>query len=166
MFDLIYRHGLRRREATLLRLEHAQDGRIWIGRVKNGVSGAYPLHPTTARLLAAWADQRQGDTGPYLLTSRHTRGWRPMSPSTIYQRFRMYAQEAGLPREHRHVHVLRHSIAVHLMNAGWGAADVQDWLGHRRISSTMIYAKVSNQRREKNHERTVASPEIARTEAS
>jgi len=49
------------------------------------------------------------------------------------------------------------------MNAGWGAADVQDWLGHKCISSTMFYGKASNQRRERNHERTVDSPEITRT---
>jgi site-specific recombinase XerD len=41
--------------------------------------------------------------------------------------------------------------------------DVQDWLGHKCISSTMIYGKVSNQRREKNYEDTVESDEIART---
>lgn len=163
MFDLIYRHGLRRTEAALLRIEHVQNGKVWIGRVKNGVSGAYPLHPTTKRLLTAYLDERPDTAGPFLIVSRQTRGRRPLSPSTIYQRFREYARQAGLPQEHQHVHVLRHSIAVHLMNAGWGAADVQDWLGHRNIASTMIYGKVTNQRREKNHENTIGSPEIART---
>lgn len=67
-----------------------------------------------------------------------------MSVSTIYQLFRAYAEAAGLPPDRRHPHVLRHSIAVHLMNAGWDAADVQDWLGHREIASTMVYAAVTN----------------------
>lgn len=49
------------------------------------------------------------------------------------------------------------------MNAGWNAEDVQDWLGHKCISSTMVYGKVSNQRREKNYEATIRSPEIARS---
>lgn len=31
------------------------------------------------------------------------------------------------------------------MNAAWDIADVQDWLGHRHVSSTMIYAQVTNQ---------------------
>jgi len=34
LFDLIYRHGLRRQEAALLRTESVKDGRIWIYRLK------------------------------------------------------------------------------------------------------------------------------------
>jgi site-specific recombinase XerD len=33
------------------------------------------------------------------------------------------------------------------MNAGWDLADVQDWLGHRDISSTMIVEAGSRLRR-------------------
>jgi site-specific recombinase XerD len=163
MFDLIYRHGLRRSEAALLRLESIQGDRIWIGRVKNGISGEYPLHPTTRKLLALYLTSRRSPENPFLLTTRQSKSNRPISPSTIYQAFRGYAILAGIEQDHQHVHVLRHSIAVHLMNAGWSAEDVQDWLGHKCISSTMIYGKVSNQRREKNYEDTVDSGEIART---
>jgi site-specific recombinase XerD len=52
------------------------------------------------------------------------------------------------------------------MNAGWDAADVRDWLGHRDISSTMIYAQVTNKRREERYRATVRSREIARTGGS
>jgi integrase len=37
LFDLIYRHGLRRREAAQLTLEDVREGKIWISRVKRGV---------------------------------------------------------------------------------------------------------------------------------
>jgi len=163
MLDLIYRHGLRRLEAALLRLENVQGDRIWIGRVKNGVSGEYPLHPSTQRLLVAYRRGRQNPENPFLLTSRQSGSDRPLSVSTIYNAFKKYAILADIQPENRNVHVLRHSIAVHLMNAGWSAADVQDWLGHKCISSTMIYGTVSNQRRERNYEATVESEEIAKT---
>jgi site-specific recombinase XerD len=58
---------------------------------------------------------------------------------------------------------LTRSAAVHLMNAGWDVADVQDWLGHREISSTMVYAAVTSKRRAANHERSLFSTEIATT---
>jgi integrase/recombinase XerD len=58
--------------------------------------------------------------------------------------FRRYAEAANLPSDRRHPHVLRHSIAVHLLNAGWDLVDVQHWLGHASIISTQIYAQVSN----------------------
>jgi site-specific recombinase XerD len=76
----------------------------------------------------------------------------------IYHLFRSYAESAELPEDRRHPHVLRHSIAVHLMNAGWDAADVQDWLGHRDIASTMVYATVTNKRREAKYEEALSSP--------
>jgi hypothetical protein len=87
-----------------------------------------------------------------LFVSRQS-GNQPISPSTIYGLFRRYAGAADLRVDHRHPHVLRHSIAVHLMNAGWDAADVQDGLGHRDITSTMVYAAVTNRRREQKYER-------------
>jgi integrase len=165
LFDLIYRHGLRRREAAAIRREHLSEGRIWIGRAKGGVSGEYRIHPTTTRLIWSYLNDRGGDGNPYLLVGRQG-ALRPISSSLIYQLFRRYAELADLPRDRRHPHVLRHSIAVHLMNAGWDAADVQDWLGHRDIASTMIYAAVTNKRREAKYEEALLSEEIAANDAS
>jgi len=164
LFDLIYRHGLRRLEAVRLLKRYIQGERIWIERLKGGISGEYPLHPATIRLITTFFNMENFSENPYLLTSRQSKESGHMATSTVYMHFRKYAQKANLPMNKQHVHILRHSIAVHLMNAGWGAADVQDWLGHRRITSTMIYARVSNKRREENYARIKESDEIARTE--
>lgn len=165
LFEVIYRHGLRRLEAARIRRDHLTDGRIWITRVKGGVSGEYPIHPTTRRLLWAYLSDRGDDPNPHLFTSRQS-GLAPLSATTIYALFRRYATAAALPLERQHPHVLRHSIAVHLMNAGWDAADVQDWLGHREIASTMVYAAVTNKRREAKYEEALLSEEIAANDAS
>ena len=45
-------------------------------------------------------------------------------------------------------HRLRHTFATQLLNAGCRATSIQKLLGHRRLNSTMIYARV--------HDRTVA----------
>jgi site-specific recombinase XerD len=164
LFDLIYRHGLRRQEATLIRREHVSE-RIWITRLKGGVSGEYPIHPTTRRLLWEYLAALGSDWHPHLFATRQSDIW-PMSPSTVYHLFCRYAEEAELPQDRRHPHVLRHSIAVHLMNAGWDVADVQDWLGHRDIASTMVYATVTNKRREAKYEEALLSDEIAANNAS
>jgi integrase len=165
LFDVIYRHGLRRLEATLVKREHLSDGRIWITRTKGGISGEYPIHPTTRRLLWTYLAELGDDWHPHLFVSRQSDIW-PISPSTIYQLFRRYAAAAELPEDRRHPHVLRHSIAVHLMNAGWDASDVQDWLRHRDIASTMVYAAVTNKRREAKYEELLLSEEIAANNAS
>ena len=163
MFDLIYRHGLRRREAALICLENIlPDGKIWIPRVKGGVPGTYSVHPVTRALLDAYLCERRFDGCRYLLRGIRHRAT-PLSGTLIYLLFRRYATTAGIAEERRHVHVLRHSIAVHMMNAGLDVADVQDWLGHRAITSTLVYARISNKRRERNYERLISSTEVAAT---
>jgi site-specific recombinase XerD len=162
LFDLIYRHGLRRREAAQLKLEDVQDGKIWIARVKRGISGAYPLHPRSKHLIRLYLRVRPEDESLYLFRTRR-RAAQPISGAEINRLFHLYAAASGLPASRSHVHVLRHSIGTHLMNAGWDLADVKDWLGHRDISSTMIYAQVTNKRREERYRETVRSREIART---
>jgi len=163
LFDIIYRHGLRRREATLLRREHVTDDRIWIGRVKHGISGEYPIHPTTRRLLQKYLPTRTSPDSPFLFTSRQS-GAHPIAPTTIWTLFRRYARQAGLPENRLHPHVLRHSLATHLLNAHWDLADVMDWLGHAEISSTTIYAQVTNKRRLEQFQAVLDSPELADTD--
>jgi site-specific recombinase XerD len=159
LFDVMYRYGLRREEAAIIRREHV-GARIWITRLKGGISGEYPIHPTTRRLMWEYFEQLGDDTHPFLFVTRQS-ARQPMSTSTIYHLFREFAAAACLPIGRRHPHVLRHSIAVHLMNAGWDVADVQDWLGHRDITSTMVYAAITNKRREAKYEESLLSDEIA-----
>ncbi len=163
LFDLIYRHGLRRSESGLLELEDVRDGKIWIARRKHGLSGAYPLHPRSKELLARYLKERPDDGSLYLIRSRR-RGDGPLSGGEVNRLFHAYATAADLPADRRHVHVLRHSIGVHLANADWDIADVQDWLGHRDISSTLMYFRITNKRREAKYRSALRSHEIARTD--
>lgn len=164
LLEMIYRYGLRRREVALIRREHISE-RIWITRLKAGVSGEYPIHPTTRRLLWQYLMERpNAGERPYLFFTRQS-GKKPVSPSTIYALFRRYADTAGIARERQHPHVLRHSIATHLLDAGWDIADVQDWLGHADIKSTQVYAKVTNKRRETRYVESLSSDAIAANDA-
>jgi site-specific recombinase XerD len=47
------------------------------------------------------------------------------------------------PKEKRKFHILKHSIATHLLDAGADLSFVKDWLGHANIQNTTIYARVT-----------------------
>lgn len=90
-----------------------------------------------------------------------TRCFRPASATTDRPPFRLYAHAAEIPPELQHPHVLRHSIATHLPEAGWDISDVQDLLGHPGFSSTQVYAKITNKRREAMYAESPRSEAIA-----
>jgi len=162
LFDLIYRHGLRRKEAALLTLDDFREERIWIWRVKHGKSCGYRLHERTLLLYERYLAVRPDDGTRYLFRSRR-QSTRPLSGAEINRIFHKYALAAGLPLDRAHVHSLRHSIAVHLAEIGWTPADVQYWLGHRDIKSTMVYFRITDKRAELLHEAMRQSDGIART---
>jgi integron integrase len=63
--------------------------------------------------------------------------------SGIQKLIRRAAQKAGIERPVS-PHVLRHSFATHLLEAGHDIRTVQELLGHADVATTMIYTHVLN----------------------
>lgn len=151
MFLLAYRHGLRASEVGLLRVSDLdlKRLRIMLHRLKGSLSGEHPLQADEARALKAWLKSKDTDS-PILFPSRRTL---PISRQMLDVLMKRYAETAKILKEKRHFHVLKHSIATHLLDAGAELRFVQDWLGHSNIQNTVIYtALVSNSRESKARE--------------
>ena len=149
LFSLMYYFGLRASEIGLIRLDDLDldRNRIWISRLKSGISAEYPL-PRSSRLvrrLKAYLDTRGfGDRDVLFLSLLK----QPISRQQISVLFKKYAKKAKLPEDKRHAHTMRHSVAVHMLDSGFAVEEVKDRLGHRDIRSTDVYAKISNRKRD------------------
>jgi integrase/recombinase XerD len=157
LFAVAYAYGLRVGEIVLLDRDSIdlERARIRISRLKGGLSGERPIFRHLLPLLRAYLDSRR-DNEPAFFVGLQGR----LKKRRIQELFRFYATEANLPADRRHVHVLRHSAAVHVLDAGEDIDFARDHLGHRSIQSTMTYAQISDARRNRKIRRLERSREF------
>ncbi|MEY8019088.1 tyrosine-type recombinase/integrase [Mycobacterium servetii] len=102
---------------------------------------AVPLTATIQAVLANWIAELAGRPGDPLFP---TRSGRRLSRDAIEQRIAVHAHKAAqscpsLKARHLHPHVLRHTCAVALLQAGVDTSVIALWLGHADVRSTNPY---------------------------
>ena len=139
---LMYRHGLRVSEAITLRRDHLNlaEARIWINRLKNGLSVEHPITGDELRAIKRYLNTRD-DKLPWLILSE--RG-QPLTRQAVNYIIRRSGERAGLGAVHPHM--LRHSCGYYLANEGYDLRLIQDYLGHRDPKHTMQYTRVAARR--------------------
>jgi integrase len=86
------------------------------------------------RLFKRSRFQSDGD----LVFAQPTSG-EPLPKANVTRRFRKALEAAGLDESHR-FHDLRHTFGTRMAAAGVPMRTLQEWLGHRDLATTQIYA--------------------------
>jgi len=102
---------------------------------------AVPLTEPTKEVLRVWVSERDGRRDEPLFP---TRTGRRLSSDAVERLVRKHAATAAtrcpsLSDKKLHPHVLRHSCAMTLLQAGVDTAVIALWLGHADIRSTNVY---------------------------
>ena len=100
-----------------------------------------PLTADVTAALRAWLAEHAGlPTDPLFPTRRGT----PLSPDAVQQRLAAHATTAAstcptLANKKLAPHVLRHTAAMRLLNAGVDTTVIALWLGHESVATTQVY---------------------------
>jgi site-specific recombinase XerD len=74
-----------------------------------------------------------------------------LTPRSIQRMIKKYSHKVKLPIDVT-PHIMRHSFATDLLNAGADIRSVQEMLGHKNISTTQIYTHVTNRQLREIHQ--------------
>jgi site-specific recombinase XerD len=67
-------------------------------------------------------------------------------------------EQARLPKDRRHFHLLKYTCATHLLKTGDDLHFVQEWLGHSNIQNTVIYTPLVASSRAKKARKHFSNP--------
>jgi integrase/recombinase XerC len=153
--ELLYSSGLRLSELVGLDLQPypAESSRAaslgWIDLVEREVTvtgkgskrRSVPVGQPAVDSLRAWLAVRpalaRGAQRALFLSTRGTR----LTPRSVQVRLQQLASRLGLGVR-VHPHVLRHSMASHLLQSSGDLRAVQEMLGHANISTTQVYTRL------------------------
>jgi integrase len=139
MILIAYRHGLRASELVSLRRDDIdlEEARVWVVRLKRGLSTSQPLASDEVRVLRAYFRERKDRLPWAFASSQRTQFTRQARHYLVRE-----AGELGPV----HPHMLRHSCGHVLADAGTDTRLLQHWLGHRDIRHTALYSRTSSKR--------------------
>ena len=142
--NLLFATGVRVSELAAVRVGDidVQSGTIRIIGKGNRERQVFVSNPDLCDRLSAYlrTNRLQASANDHLLVSSNQR---PLSPVGIRSRVKRLAVDAKISRTVT-PHVVRHTSATALLEAGVDIRFVQRLLGHRSISTTQLYTHVSD----------------------
>jgi len=150
LFLVTVLHGLRVSEVIQLRVRDFHSSSevrtLTVKRLKGSnettqrlISSADPLFDE-ATLMAEWLKGREPND--FVFTNAHGK---PLTRWGVNFLIERYAALAGLAEHKRFPHALKHTCGVRMRKSGATLEQIQNALGHRRLDSTAMYLRVTQE---------------------
>jgi site-specific recombinase XerD len=158
LFSLMYHCGLRLGEACRIEVTHL-DRKRGVLRVINGKGGKnreIPVAPEMFTQLGRWWLSHRN---PRFLFPGVGRAWKekygcnltamrlaqqPMSEASVQQAIKAAILTSRLTKAGISCHALRHSYATHMLEEGVSLRQLQSYLGHNDIKTTLVYLHLTH----------------------
>jgi len=139
-FYLLWQSGMRVGEVEELRLEDLDLAvrRLIVRQSKGLKDRTVFMTDTTVRAVQEYLAVRGSGPTDHVFLYRN----QPVSKDLIRYRIKAAGDRVGVKV---YPHRLRHTAATQLLNAGCRITSIQKFLGHKDLSTTMIYARVHDQ---------------------
>jgi integrase/recombinase XerD len=103
-----------------------------------------PLWSSTAKQIKRWLKEKKSREDDQPLFPNRTNGW--LTRTSVAERLQLAVQKAAtkypeLSRRSISPHLFRHSLAMHLLQAGVDITVIALWLGHESTATTHIYVE-------------------------
>jgi integrase/recombinase XerD len=142
LLQTTYGCGLRIAEVTHLRITDVDSQRMVL-HIRQGKGGKDRLLPLSRLLLQRlrdyWRKHRPSD---WLFPGQ--KAGQPISIGQVQRLCRLTLQAAGVTKQ-ASMHTLRHSYATHLLEAGVDLPTLQKLLGHKQLSTTLLYVHLGQE---------------------
>lgn len=160
ILSLLYDSGCRVQELIELKVKDVQfekGQRIYV----HGKGNKYreiPITPTTERILKNYLKAFPYHADEQLFTNRKGEALTRQGIRYILQKYAAGTDDPHVNSASRkvHPHLLRHSKATHLVNAGINIFNVRDFLGHSSVVTTQVYLTSNPEITRKAIERTAS----------
>jgi len=147
---LLYSTGIRVSELVNIRIRDinmaSRTMRIFGKRRKERI---LPFNQTTRDMLHSYLRVNGHRHDDFLFKSKRSAR---LSDRHVRRLMLRYARQVGILKQ-ASPHILRHSFATHLLEAGMDLRTIQELLGHEDISTTQIYTEVSAQRKQTEYDK-------------
>lgn len=151
IFLIILSTGIRVSDIRNLKFENIDwtNDKIKLVQTKTKVPIEFKLLPAVGNAIYDWINNARPESEykEIFVSVRGKFNGRPLSVATISGIVHYYIDKANIPRLKSlgcpfGGHVLRHSIASGLLKEGVSIFEVKEFLGHKKIESTMVYLTI------------------------